>query len=389
MAEGVHMNNAENYSKIVSALRKEILGGKYLSPHSQFPSERALARRFDVNRSVITRVLQDLSAKGFLVRKQGKGTFLTAGAQRSGGAIGLIVPGVAYSEFFSLIVSSVSRLAQKEERTLLFGDISSRDPEVRVRQAKRFAEKLVADGAVGVLYQPLEFVRDTEKCNREIVSIFTKAKIPVVLVDCDIVKPPRRSEFDLVGINNESAGGRLAELLMEKGARNIHFLMHSDRSPNMHKRVNGVMGAIVSRGRKPSGWSCSHIIDANPEDTEKIRRHIRRHRPDAIVCGTDMTAALLKHTLEKIGVRVPDDILLAGIDGTKTSSIMSPQLTTIHQPCEQIAETAFYRLLRRIVNPNMPPTEFLLSAPLRERASTMRIAGPGKTKGRPKRKGGA
>lgn len=365
--------NAEKHRQIVSVLRKEILGGKYLSADSPFPSERGLARRFGVNRSVVTRVLQDLSAKGFLVRKQGKGTFLTKGAQRSGGAIGLIMPGVAYSEFFSSIVSAVSRFAQKESRTLLFGDISSKDPEVRVRQAKRFAEKLVSDGAVGVLYQPLEFVRDTEKCNREIVSIFTAAGIPVVLIDCDIVKPPRRSEFDLVGVNNESAGARLAALLLDKGARNIHFLMHSDRSPNMHKRVNGVMSAVLARGLKSSGWSGAHVIDADPEDAVKIRRHVRRHRPDAIVCGTDLTAALLKNTLEKIGVRVPEDILLAGMDDTKASLIMSPQLTTVHQPCELIAETAFYRLLRRIVNPNLPPTEFLLSAPLKERASTARI----------------
>jgi LacI family transcriptional regulator len=79
--------------------------------------------------------------------------------------------------------------------------------------------------------------------------------------------------------------------------------------------------------------------------------------------------------LDGLGLRVPDDVLLAGFDDTSTARVMTPQLTTIRQPCDLIAETAFDRLLRRLVNPALPPAEILLPAPLVARASTRRPEG--------------
>lgn len=373
---------ANETGRIAATLRKEILSGKYLAAANPFPSERALARRFGATRSAVVQALQNLSAKGYLVRQRGRGTFLTTSARRSGGPVGLIVPGVAYSDFFSALVSGVSRCAQKADRTLLFGDVSAKDAKARVDQAKRFAETVVREGAAGVIYQPLEFTADTEACNREILSVFADAQTPVVLIDCDFVKPPRRSDYDLVGIDNESAGGRLAEHLLAAGARNVHFLMHADRSSNMYRRLNGVMNALRAHGAASGGG----VIDARPDDAAAVRRHLRRHRPDAIVCGTDLTAALLKHTLDGLGLRVPDDILLAGFDDTSAARVMTPQLTTIHQPCGLIAETAFDRLLRRLVNPALPPAEILLPAPLVARASTRRPAEPPARAPKPKTK---
>lgn len=374
--------NKNETGEIIATLRKEILGGKYLAEANPFPSERALARRFGATRSAVAQALQNLSAKGYLVRRRGAGTFLTKTARRIGGPIGLIVPGVAYSDFFSALVSGVSRCAQRAERTLLFGDVSAKDAKQRVAQAKRFAETLVREGVSGVICQPLEFVDDTEARNREILSVFADAQVPVVLIDCDFVKPPRRSDYDLVSIDNESAGGRLAEHLLAAGARNVHFLMHADKSANMYRRVNGVMNALRMRGVASEGG----VIDARPDDAAAIRRHLRKFRPDAIVCGTDLTAALLKNTLDGLGLRVPDDVLLAGFDDTSAARVMTPQLTTIHQPCGLIAETAFDRLLRRIVNPALPPTEILLPAPLAVRASTRRPAAPPSPPSRPARR---
>ena len=111
----------------------------------------------------------------------------------------------------------------------------------------------------------------------------------------------------------------------------------------------------------------------HPDDLASIRRHLRRHRPDAIICCNDKTAAIFKRTLDLLGIRVPEDILLAGFDDVSVSNIMSPPLTTIHQPCELIAKTAFDRLLARIADPDLSPAEILLNSKLIVRESTVRI----------------
>ena len=51
---------------------------------------------------------------------------------------------------------------------------------------------------------------------------------------------------------------------------------------------------------------------------------------------------------------------------------MTPPLTTIHQPCADLAAVAFRKLMERIANPDLPPREILLDAPLVVRESTKR-----------------
>ena len=87
--------------------------------------------------------------------------------------------------------------------------------------------------------------------------------------------------------------------------------------------------------------------------------------------------AKINLTLDVLGKRVPEDIMIAGFDDVQHASLMIPQLTTIHQPCSDIAELAVCRILSRIGNPNQTPIEILLPSPLIERGSTrvLRLTG--------------
>lgn len=352
------------YAALAETLRNDILSGKYLCD-SPLPSLRGLMRRHSLSDRTVRQALDALAHEGLIERRQGSGTFVSVkGLARK---IGFIVPGTAYSEFFSRIVCEVLSLAQKAGKELLFGEIVTKDPKARAREAKKMALQFVEQGVSGVIYQPVEFVRNSEACNREIMALFEKAHVPVVLLDCDIVKSPKRSTFDLVSINNESAGGQLAELLIAKGARNIHFLLHPDHSPNMYKRMNGVMTTVIAHGLD---WSPDHVMDIPTDDAKALVRHVRQYRPDAIVCGTDLVAAYLNRALAEAGIRVPDDLFLVGFDDQRTAEIMSPTLTTIRQPCELLANRAFSRLLERMVDPTLAPMEFLLPTSLIERKST-------------------
>jgi DNA-binding LacI/PurR family transcriptional regulator len=92
-------------------------------------------------------------------------------------------------------------------------------------------------------------------------------------------------------------------------------------------------------------------------------------RPDALICANDATAARLLVTLASLGVHVPDDVRLASFDDVQYANLLSPPLTTIHQPCEQIGAVAVQTLLQRLREPGTPPREILLDAPLVVRRS--------------------
>ena len=352
--------------KMADELCADIRAGKY-SASRLFPSLTRIMNRFGVTRVTAMRIVDELKRRGVIVAVP-RSRIVVKNVNRT---IGLIVPGIAYSEFFPPIVSEISRLAQKEGYTLLFGDVSSRSADQRARAAKRLAKDFVLQNVAGVLYQPVELVDDVERINRDILSVFSRANIPVVMLDNDFTVAPRRSGYDVIGIDNVSAGMAVAGHLLSAGVRKVHFQSRPRCSASVIDRRNGVFLALSA-----AGAPVRHFRDlkAEPDDVAAIKAHLRRARPEAFVCGNDAAAVKMKISLETLGYRVPDDIRLVGFDDVKYAKIVTPQLTTVRQPCEKIAEVAFRRLLARIVDPSLQPCFMALPCELVVRASSGMVA---------------
>lgn len=348
------------FGVIFDLLKADILTGKYAGG-SPLPSAPALMRRFGVARATAVAALKELERCGFAKSRRGRGTFAS---ERT---IGLILPGVAYSELFQPILSGISRRCQEAGYGLLFGDAYSDDAASRAVQAKALADDFARKRVSGVIFQPVALLDDGQEVNAEIVSIFDAARIPVVLIDNDIVPPPERSRYDLVGINNFEAGRRIGAHLVKAGAKRICFLVHKRSAASVQLRCDGVMSA-VRKAMDAHGT----VLVAEPDDTPAVRKFIAEAKPDAFVCGNDKTAARLRQTLARIGKSVPEKIMLAGFDDVQIASAMTPQLTTIRQPTGGIAEAAFAALMERMRRPGLPPREIILPAPLVVRESTRR-----------------
>ena len=351
------------YLQIYETLRRDILDGKYPSG-TPFPSVMAVVRRFGISRLTAVKVIDLLKDEGLLRAQWGRGTFVT----RSSRKIGIIVPGMAYSEIFPPIVSRVSELAQAEGYSIILGDIPTQDPQRRAQLTRRFVQTLIDENVAGVLCEPLEFLSDMDDLNRENMAKLDAAGIPVVLIDSDIEPPPRRSRYDIVGIHNQDAGIAIAEHLFAQGVRKIGFQMRPNWAPSVRNRLRGVRTACAEQ----KGARCD-VLSAEPDDTDALRRFLRaKGRPEAFVCGCDKAAAKFRLTLKRAGVEVPRDMFLCGFDDVEIASLMTPALTTVRQPCADIGETLFKTLLSRMRNPTAPAREILLPAPLVVRESTQR-----------------
>ena len=350
------------YEQLIETLKTDILGGKY-SRTEPIPSVRALMRRFSLSDSTIGRALDELTREGLISRRRGSGTFVTRKALSR--KLGLILPGMGYSEFFPLVAGEFLRCANDRGYTTLIGDITARSAEGRVTQARRFAESFVREGVSGVVFMPLEFVNDASDANRRIISVFDEAGVGVVLLDRDITSPSGRGRYDVIGIDNYDAGFRVATHLIERGARRIGLLAQRNASPCRRDRI---LGAMAAAGLSDA-VKCRALF-AEADDFKAIRAYLRRNRPDAFICSSDRQSARLKVALDRLGLRVPDDVMLAGFNDIQIAGLMTPALTSIHQPCSEIARRAFEVLLERIAHPGAPVEEIRLSAPLVVRAST-------------------
>ena len=202
------------------------------------------------------------------------------------------------------------------------------------------------------------------------MSLFEKSDIPVVLIDRDIEAGAETACHDFVGIDNVAAGRAICAHLLEQGARRVHFLMRPNCASVIRDRLDGVLSVLGER--RPKGMA----IVAEPDDADVIARWFKskRNRPDAVVCESDYVAAVFRNTLAKFGLTVPRDVLLAGFDDVRCAMTTAPALTTAHQPCADIAHTAYHTLRERIGDSDLPPRRILLPAPLVVRDSTRRGA---------------
>ena len=70
------------------------------------------------------------------------------------------------------------------------------------------------------------------------------------------------------------------------------------------------------------------------------------------------------HTLLARGIRIPKDVRIVGIDDVNYAALLPVPLTTVHQPCRDIGETALRVMLERLDRPKMPARDILLDCTL-------------------------
>jgi LacI family transcriptional regulator len=356
------------WRNVFETIRSEILLGKF-DVRERFPSEVQLCRRFGVSRPTVRLALDELKRTDILEARPGSGTYLSDMARNLTGHLGLIVPGIASGEIFPPICAEIARYAREAGYTLIFGDASSKDPKVRARQAIDLARQYADERVAGVFLEPIELVPGAAETTEKILTILSDHNMPVVLLDRDVVPPPDRSGYDLVGIDNVQAGYRLARHLIDCGARRICFFMRVGSAPTVSLRIQGARGAVLDAGLP---WASASVCVAEIGDAEPIKKLVGgRCLPDAFICGNDATAAALLQTLNSLGKQVPRDFLLAGFDDVKIATLTSPPLTTIRQPCDLIARAAVDTLLTRLRDPSLPPREVLLDVSLVVRHSTV------------------
>ena len=356
MAESKHQ-------RIVETLKREILSGKYSATRA-FPSERALASRFKASRPTVRIALQTLRAQGLVTQRQGSGTAVTsAGARRK---IGLVIPDVSQSEYFVRIVRELIRVAEREQYSLVFTEVTGKTPDERIASAERLVADLIRQDVSGVIFQPIEYCADGNALSARLLAQLDAAHIPVVLCDNDFTDG--ESRHDVVGTSDIRAGRAMHDHLVACGARRICFFMRP-YAPQTHKdRYRGMAMAGLASGADVLRRQA--LLVAEPDDAAAIRRSLRAGRVDAFMCGDDETAARLMRTLGKIGCAVPESVMVSGFNDLHVASLLSPSLTTMRISCEQIADAACLRLIARLRNPGLPPTEQLFPAQLVVREST-------------------
>jgi DNA-binding LacI/PurR family transcriptional regulator len=363
---------AEPKHRIISReLLAEIAAGRY-GPSGRLPSETQLCKRFNVSRPTAARALRDLQEEGLIERRAGSGTYVRSGGASSGPAggrqFGLLIPGLGTTEIFDVLCGELAALVRGQEYVLLWGSIARppADRQSSAAEVQEWCEQFISRQVAGVFFAPFEHLPHEAEINRRLTERLRQAGIAVVLLDRDFAPSPARSEFDLVAIDNFAAGYLVAQHLLRLGSRRPIFVARPRSASSVALRIAAARTAIHDHGLIPPA---DFLRTGEPEDARFIQLLAEAGDFDAAICANDQTAAMLMRGLAHKGLRVPRDVRVVGFDDVRFATLVSPPLTTVHQPCRQIAQAAFEAMLQRISDPALPPRSILLAPRLVVRES--------------------
>ncbi len=358
------MRSKEIYADLLNQIELGIW-----KPGDKLPAERDLSTTYEVSRPTISRVLDQLRDLGIIERVVGSGTYVTAPAGKRKAVrktFGLFVPGLGRGEIFEPICNRIAELSHEYDFSLIWGSIPS-DRDVSTEdKLYQTAQRFIDEGVDGIFLQPVERERGLSNKNLRIASMLENAGIALVLLDSDYLLYPERSGHDLVGIDNIQAALTLCGHFLEKDPRRVDFLWRPNTAGTFALRLIGYREALLRGGIAPSK---DYEHQGDPSDPEFVSSMIKGGAHD-IICVNDETAVTLIISLESLGMRVPDDVRVAGFDDLKFARLAHVPLTTMRQPCREIGEVALSAMLSRIANPGLPPRNLTIAAELQVRKSS-------------------
>lgn len=358
------------YKRVYQSLLAGLTDGSH-NEGDKLESENELVERFGVSRPTIRRALAQLVEEGLIERRMGAGTVVANRHTRETLVFGLLIPELGSTEIFEPICQGISQAHSRDRHDLLWGPSSLAGASKQV-QAEHLCRYYIERKVSGVFFAPMEHVEGRDEVNLSIVHALDDAQIPVVLLDRDIVLFPERSRYDLVGIDNHRAGYVLAQHLIQTGSKRLAFLASPFSAHTVDVRIGGYQEALHTHFGPSAGPLVKWVDPANLSAVEEF---LRSARPDAIICANDFTAAQLLRSASALGIQVPAELRIAGIDDVKYAQLLQTPLTTIRQPCLEIGSTALLAMLDRIAHPTGPAREFIVDFQLVIRRSTQ-VDGP-------------
>jgi LacI family transcriptional regulator len=362
------MASESKHLRISRELLAEIAAGKY-APTGRIPSEAQLVTRFGVSRPTVARALRDLQDQGLVERRAGAGTFVrdAVAPAVSHRQFGLLIPGLGTTEIFEAVGGELAGLARVHGYGLLWGGgrVAPRE-DMTVEDAETLCDQFIRGQAAGVFFAPFEHAVGCEEVNRGLAERLHRAGVPVVLLDRDLGPFPTRSAFDMVGVDNFAGGYQLADHLLKLGCRDLAFATRPLSAPTVKARIAGAREAILAQGLAPAP---NFVREGECDDPRYVEALFADGPVDAVLCASDNVAALLLRSLERTGRRVPRDVRLVGFDDVRFATLLSVPLTTIHQPCRDIAAVAFRAMLARLADPSLPARRIALAPRLVVRES--------------------
>jgi len=241
--------------------------------------------------------------------------------------VGLIVPEITNPFFAELARNLENHLHQAGYITFLCN--SGEDLALEAR----YIDSLVRRSIDGLIICGL-----TEESKAMLPSLKQRS-IPYLILD------NRRMQSDFsIRIDDFDGGSQVAEHLLSLNHEVYAFVGDFSGYQNLHRRYEGFADVLQKAGKR--------VLLFESELTKKggqgVAKQIFDSKATAVFCSNDLIAVGIYEQAHLHNIRLPEDLSIAGFDDISFAEILSPKLTTIKQPLENMSKIAVNHLLNMI-----------------------------------------
>lgn len=209
--------------------------------------------------------------------------------------------------------------------------------------------------------------------NQKLLAALHKRRIPTVRIAPSAPYPDMAS----IVIDDYRAASTMTNYLISLGHTDIGFIAGDPDHADACERKKAFVDALEDAGLAVNeDWIEEGNFTFESGLDCAVRILSRRQKPTAIFASNDEMAASVLAIAEKLNIKVPETLSVAGFDDLTLASFVSPALTTINQPVEEMAVRAVQKLIEMRKDPKNSDLEpLVMSSKFILRKSTVAPAG--------------
>lgn len=311
---------------------------------------RVINNSANVNETTRTRVLKAIKELKYQPSRVAK---RLRSKTVSGNLLGVMIPDIQ-NPFYVDVLRGIEDVAYKNNYAIIMCNFGQDEKKERM-----YLEILQSESIDGLIVAP---VRE----NDPKVTEMLRGGLPMVCVDRGIVD----EDVDVVLVNNQKGAFSAVDLLAKQGYKRIAFIAGKPEIPSSRYREAGYIEALEENGLTVDR-SLIKRGDSKHESAIRLTDELLAlpNPPDAIFTGNNLITLGALESIQKRGLKIPNDIGIVGFDDMYWANSLNPPLTAVRQPAYEIGKRAAELLIQRIGDPQRPTIQMTLNTELKVRSS--------------------
>lgn len=321
---------------------------------------RAINNHPDINPETKQMVMDVIKETGYIPNNSARNLKRTDAK-----CIAVLIKGIT-NPFFSPVIQIVEAQVQKKKYAMVMQHVESYENELDV------ALELVKEKRLrGIIFLGGAYQHDQQQ--------LAKLNVPFVFGTIGTVQAQGEKTYSNIAVDDRAESRKMVDYLLDLGHRRIAIVTEGTEAQSVGQlRLEGYKDALRARRIEIDENLIYEVRDEKDpysmENGYKLTKELLNSGVEftAVFAIADFLAVGVCRALHEAGKRIPEDVSVAGYDGIPIGEFYTPQLTTIRQPVEAMAEK-MVKLLFDVIAGKSEHEHVVFPAELIERESTARV----------------